>query len=138
MNQTPPGYWVISDTAFPRCTNQLNHRIFASMKKGDQLPGFPLTFPQLKLLNEQLVSAQQSAEWGMQAVQGSFSRMKLPLPATDHLFRAKVLELWVWLHQVRCQSVHINQTQAVYQSVKEEHVLLGQSFHQMLFPDIQH
>ena len=138
INQTPPGYRVISDTAFPRCTNRLNYRILAPMKKGDLLPKCPVTFAWLKLLNEQLVSARQAAEWGMRAVHGSFSRLKLPLPATDHSFRAEVLELCVRLHQVQCRSVHINQTQAVYQLVEEEHVLLGRSFHQMLFPDIQH
>jgi hypothetical protein len=137
MNNTPPGYRVISDTAFPRCTDRLDYRILAPMKRGDRLPDCPIEFARLKVLNEQLVSARQAAEWGMRAIQGSFSRLKLPLPASDHEFRAEVLELCVRLHQVRCRSVRINQTQIVYQSVEDEHVILARSFHEMLFPDIQ-
>jgi hypothetical protein len=109
----------------------------APMKRGNCLPACPVEFAWLKVLNKQLVSARQAAEWGMRAIQGSFSRLKLPLPATNHEFQAEVIELCVRLHQVRCQSVHINQTQIVYQSVEDDYCILAQSFHDMLFPDIQ-
>ncbi|OAV94304.1 hypothetical protein PTTG_00052 [Puccinia triticina 1-1 BBBD Race 1] len=137
MNKTPPGYQVISDTAFQCCTDRLDYRILAPMKRGDWLPEDPVDFARLKVLNKQLVSARQAAEWGMHAIQGLFSRLKLPLPPTDHEFREEFLELCVRLHQVRCWSVHINQTQIVYQAVEDEHVILGRLFHQMLFPDSQ-
>jgi hypothetical protein len=107
------------------------------MKRGDCLPECPIEFARLKVLKEQLVLARQAAEWGMRAIQGSFSRLKLPLPASDHEFQAEVLELCVRLHQVRCRSVHINQTQIAYQSVEDEHIILARSFHEILFPDIQ-
>ena len=107
------------------------------MKRGDRVPQDPREYARLKLFNEQLVSARQAAEWGMRSIQGSFSRLKLPLPATDHEFRAQVLELAVWLHQVRCRSVRINQTQSVYAAVETDCNQLGQAFHDMLFPDIQ-
>jgi hypothetical protein len=102
MTNTPPGYRVISDTAFPRCTDQLDYCIMAPMKRGNCLPACPVEFARLKVLNKQLVSARQAAEWGLRAIQGSFSRLKLPLPATNHEFRAEVIELCVQLHQVRC------------------------------------
>ena len=137
MHETPAGYRIISDTAFPRCTNRLDHRTLAPKKKGDKLPDCPVEFAQLRILNDQLVSARQAAEWGMRAIQGSFSRLKLPLPGTDHEFRAEVLELCVRLHQVRCRSVKINQTHHVYEHFDDNHVILGQAFHNMLFPDIQ-
>ena len=84
------------------------------MKRGDRVPDLPQSFVMQKLLNKQLVSARQAAEWGMQAMQGSFARLKLPLPATDHQFRAEVIELAVRLHQLRCRAVGINQTRLVY------------------------
>ena len=136
MYDTPPGYRLINDTAFPRCTNRLDYRILAPMKRGDCVPDSPWTFARQKILNEQLVSARQAAEWGMRALQGSFARLKLPLPATEHQFQAEVIELAVRVHQLRCQAVGINQTRLVYQQVKEENGLLSQDFRMMLFGDI--
>ena len=137
LNDTPVGYQIISDTAFPRRTNRLENRILAPMKKGDWLPSSPRSYLRLKLLNEQLVSARQAAKWGMRSIQGSFGRLKLPLPATNHHYRAKVLELAICLHQIRCRSVRINQTQTVYESVECEAEILSRSFHNMLFSTIQ-
>jgi hypothetical protein len=84
LNDTLPGFHILADTAFPCCTNQLDYCILAPKKKGDRLPTNPREFAQLKVLNEQVVSARQAEEWGMRAIQGSFSRLKLPLPATNH------------------------------------------------------
>jgi hypothetical protein len=93
QHNTPHGYRVISDTAFPRVTNRLGYRIVAPAKRGDKLPKDSIQFAHLKVFNEQLVSACQAAEWGMRSIQGSFSRLKLPMPASDHEYRAQILEL---------------------------------------------
>ena len=137
LHNTPDGYRVISDTAFPRCTNRLNYRIVAPFKKGDRLPLEAREYAQLKVFNDQLVSARQAAEWGMRALQGSFGRLKLPMPATDHNYQAEVLELAICLHQVRCCGVRINQTQHVYEAVEKEYNLIGRKFHRMLFSQIE-
>ena len=107
------------------------------MKRGDRVPDSPRAFARQKILNEQLVSACQAAEWGMRAIQGSFARLKLPLPATNHQFCAEVIELAVCVHQLRCQSVSINQTCLVYQQVEDEHHQLARDFREMVFGDIQ-
>jgi hypothetical protein len=73
----------------------------------------------------------------MRSLQGSFSRLKLPLPSSNHKSRADIIHLDVRLHQLRCRLVGINQTATVYQEVKDEFQLLGRIFHKMLFPDIQ-
>ncbi|KAI7948640.1 hypothetical protein MJO29_010305 [Puccinia striiformis f. sp. tritici] len=137
LHDTPEGYRVINDTAFPRVTKRLDYQIVAPSKRGDRLPTNPVDFTQLKLFNDELVSARQAAEWGMRSIQGSFSRLKLPLPAADHEYRAEVIELAVRLHQVKCQSVGINQTQTVYQTVESENRILARTFHRMLFSQIQ-
>jgi hypothetical protein len=102
LNDTPPGLRCLADTAFPRCTNRLDYQILAPKKKGDRLPTDPTEFARLKVLNEQVVSARQAAEWGMRSLQGSFSRLKLPLPASDHKSRADIIHLAVRLHQLCC------------------------------------
>jgi hypothetical protein len=110
----------------------------APMKRVDWVPDDPREFAQLKKRIEQLVSACQAAEWGMRAIQGSFSRLELPIiPALDHKFCAEVIELAVKLHQLQCQSVGINQTARVYQKVEDDFLPLSQSFHNMMFPEIQ-
>ncbi|KAA1074377.1 hypothetical protein PGT21_003196 [Puccinia graminis f. sp. tritici] len=57
LDNTPPGYRILSDTAFPQKSERIEHRILAPAKKGDRLPSTPRSFSRLKLLNEQVVSA---------------------------------------------------------------------------------
>jgi len=137
LHDTPAGYRVISDTAFPWVTNQLDYRIVAPLKKGNRLPQLPQSYARLKVFNQQLVSARQAAEWGMRSLQGLFSRLKLPLPAKDHQYRAEILELAVRMHQVQCRTVRINQTQRVYEDIQNECHILSRAFYRMLFSDIQ-
>ena len=72
----------------------------------------------------------------MRAMQGSFLGLKLPLPVTDHEFHADFIELAIFLHQVRCCSIGINETQMVYQKVEDKQALLTQDFDQMIFGEI--
>ncbi|KAH9449507.1 hypothetical protein Pst134EB_020335 [Puccinia striiformis f. sp. tritici] len=131
-----PGSWHDSNIA-SQLYHKLLHNTPEGYRRGDQLPTDPVEFARLKLFNDQLVSARQAAEWGMRSIQGSFSRLKLPLPAADHKYRAEVIELAVRLHQVKCRSVGINQTQTVYQTVESENRMLAGTFHRMLFSQIQ-
>ncbi|KAI7944016.1 hypothetical protein MJO28_011544 [Puccinia striiformis f. sp. tritici] len=137
LNHTPPGYRIISDTVFPRKSESLQSRILAPVKRGDRLPETPQTFSRMKFLNEQLVSARQAAEWGMRALQGSFARLKLPMPAADHEQRLCILQTVCHLHQLRCCMVHINQTATVYDLVWDENHILCRRFHRLLFKDIE-
>jgi hypothetical protein len=137
IDNTPPGYRILSDTAFPRKSEMIENRILAPAKKGDRLPSTPRSFSRLKLLNEQVVSARQAAEWGMNSLQGSFARLKLPLPASNHQFRFDLLQCVVRLHQIRTRLVGINQTRTVYKGVWDECAMLCRQFHRMLFSDIE-
>ncbi|KAA1074568.1 hypothetical protein PGT21_010309 [Puccinia graminis f. sp. tritici] len=137
LERTPPGYRIISDMAFPRKSERIQARILAPAKRGDRLPRESVEFARLQLLNEQLFSARQAAQWGMRSIQGSFGRLKMPLPATDHQYQADLLQIACRLHQLRCRSVGINQTATVYQSVWDDNNLLCRDFHRMLFADIQ-
>ncbi|EFP88872.2 uncharacterized protein PGTG_14211 [Puccinia graminis f. sp. tritici CRL 75-36-700-3] len=137
LNHTPDGYRIISDTAFPRKSQRLQRRILAPVKRGDRLPETPRSFSRMKLLNEEVVLARQAAEWGMRSLQGSFARLKLPMPAADHSQRLRILQAVCFLHQLRCRMVHINQTATVYDAVWDEHQVLSRRFHNLLFKDIE-
>ncbi|OAV94269.1 hypothetical protein PTTG_07434 [Puccinia triticina 1-1 BBBD Race 1] len=137
LDNTPKGFQILSDTAFPRKSEQLQSRILAPAKRGHRLPSSPGSYARLKVLNEQIVKARQAAEWGMHSLQGSFARLKLPLPASDHQFHADVLQVLCRLHQLRCCMVKINQTQTVYNSVWDELHVVSREFHKMLFKDIE-
>jgi hypothetical protein len=126
---TPQGYWILSDTAFARKAKHMDQRILAPVKRGDQLPETPRSYSRLKVLNDQVVSARQAAEWGMHSIQGSFALLKLPLPADDHQYRFNVLQAVCRLHQILCRLVGINQTQSVYRTVWDEQHTLSREFH---------
>ncbi|OAV98490.1 hypothetical protein PTTG_05913 [Puccinia triticina 1-1 BBBD Race 1] len=86
LERTPPGYWIISNTAFPRKSKRLQSLILAPVKRGDSLPTNSLDSARLQLLNEQLVSAHQAAKWGMQLIQGLIAQLKILLPASNHQY----------------------------------------------------
>ena len=48
IHNTPLGYHIISDTAFPWCTNWLNYQIVAPMKNGDGVLANPCEYSKLK------------------------------------------------------------------------------------------
>ncbi|KAA1113037.1 hypothetical protein PGT21_019229 [Puccinia graminis f. sp. tritici] len=137
LERTPVGYRVISDTAFPRKNESIQRRILAPVKCGDRLPSSPHAYATLRTRNKEIVSARQAAEWGMRSLQGSFARLKLPLPADNHGFRLKLLQVVSRLHQVRCRLVGINQTRTVYASVWDDYQILYRDFHKMLFAEIE-
>jgi hypothetical protein len=73
----------------------------------------------------------------MHSIQGSFSWLKLPLPASNHPFWFDVLQVVSQLHQLQCWMVEINQTRTVYDAVWDEQQTLCRAFHKMLFSDIE-
>ncbi|OAV89955.1 hypothetical protein PTTG_07006 [Puccinia triticina 1-1 BBBD Race 1] len=137
LNHTPKGYRIISDTAFPRKSERLQWQILALVKCGDRLHETPRSFLRIKLLNKEVVLARRAAEWGMWSLQGSFSRLKLTMPAADHAQRMWILQAVCYLHQIQCRMVHINQTATVYDTVWDKHQVLSQRFHNLLFRDIK-
>ncbi|KZO98214.1 hypothetical protein CALVIDRAFT_544824 [Calocera viscosa TUFC12733] len=114
----------------------------ASIKSKIQMPlksGARTNRSQLPFL-DQLVSFRQSAEWGMQAIQGSFGRLCLPFDANDAHGRHNLLETVFRLHQIRVRLVGINQLKNVYEPIWSETKELKQvwgSLHDMFFPDIR-
>jgi hypothetical protein len=134
---TPSPYYLIADTAFPNSATDIRGRIKTPPKSNFiSYPNDVQSAREFRTFNEQLVSARQAAEWGMQALQGSFGRLKLPMPAEDSRYRYIVLETCVRLHNVRARCVGINQIKTVYEEVWKSGGEYTE-FEEMLFKDIK-
>ncbi|KAA1473663.1 hypothetical protein DENSPDRAFT_780286 [Dentipellis sp. KUC8613] len=112
--RTPPGYYIVADTAFPRGTSQIEGRIRAPLKVGHQLEGTPMEIAERLAFDREILSYRQTAEWGMRALQGSFGRLRVPLNISHIPKRADILELCLRLHNLRTLKVGINQIRTVY------------------------
>jgi hypothetical protein len=136
--QTPEGYYLIADTAFPRGTDDILGRIRKPLKSGQRIRGNPAEIDERLLYDRQLLSYRQTAEWGMRSMQGSFGRLRVPLEINHKGRRGNLLETCVRLHNLRTRRVGINQIRSVYmkrwtQNVEQEEV--WKNFENMLFSD---
>jgi hypothetical protein len=116
-DQTPEGYYLVTDTVFPCGTNQILGRIRAPLKAGTTLPDNPAERAAVKAFDCQLLSYHQTAEWDNRAIQGMFGHLQVPLPInyTDH--RGDILECCSQLYNVCAQRVGFNQICTVYMPI---------------------
>ncbi|KAI0047508.1 hypothetical protein FA95DRAFT_1662926 [Auriscalpium vulgare] len=136
LEQTPSGYFLVADTAFPRGTNEIRGRIRAAMKAGQSLPQDKEARDQLLKFDRQLLSYRQTAEWGMRTIQGSFGRLRIPLEIENGARRGDLLEVCVRLHNLRTLRVGINQIRSVYVPIwKTDDQGVWDGFGDMLFSE---
>jgi hypothetical protein len=136
MSKASDGYYLIRDTAFPTA-RELSGLIRTPPKRNFMhYPDDAAACRRFIAFNKQLVSARQAAEWGMSCLQGSFGRLKLPLPAEDNHYRFMVLKICAHLHNIRTRLEGIHQIATVY---KKEWKSGGEytEFKEMLFGDIK-
>jgi hypothetical protein len=113
-HQTPPGYYLVADTAFPRRLQRIAGRIHASMKVGQTLTGTRKEIDDAINFNRQLLSYRQTAKWGNCGLLGSFGRLRIPLEVNFANHRADLLETCARLFCLRSRRVGLNQIQSVY------------------------
>ncbi|KAG7092853.1 hypothetical protein E1B28_009168 [Marasmius oreades] len=113
----PEGYYLVSDTAFPHSTSSISGKIKAPLKAGEHVPSDPAEQAELLAFNHQLLSYQQTPEWGMRAMQGSFGRLWIPLPIGSKEDHFRLLEICCRLFNIRANCVGINQIKSVYMPV---------------------
>ena len=138
--RTPNGFYLVADTAFPRGDAALRRGGFirAPMKAGEILHMTQEELQAAVKFDNQLLSCRQAAEWGMRTIQGSFGRLRMPLPIGDTRARANLIEICVRLSNVRARLVGISQIKAVFMPIwKEEDGKLWDSFETMLFGQIR-
>ena len=63
--RTPKGYYLVTDTAFPKGTDEVAGRIKSPMKSGARLPSDLNAQKAALAFDWQLLSFRQTAEWGM-------------------------------------------------------------------------
>ncbi|KAF5383062.1 hypothetical protein D9615_004821 [Tricholomella constricta] len=138
-HHVPDGYFLVADTAFPRGTVSIHGKIRAPMKGGEYIPADPIEQEQALLVNRQLLSYRQTAEWGMRMLQGSFGRLRVPLPISSEEKRKELLEICVRLSNVRARCVGINQIREVYMPTwrASEDDKLWTRLGEMVFGDIR-
>ena len=72
LHNTPEGSYLVADTAFPHGTSHVSGKIKAPLKQGDHLSSNLFLRTEQLAFDQQLQSYQQTAKWGMHALQGAF------------------------------------------------------------------
>ena len=114
--ETPDGYRIVADSAFPAGHNRIAGKILVPLKAGEPLPKDPARRKYLLQLSRSILSYRQTAEWGMRELQGSFGRLRIPLEIEDMERRGDLIESCFRLHNLRTRLVGINQIRNVYVS----------------------
>jgi len=136
-DRTPPGFYLVADTAFPHGTDTVEGRIKAPLKTGDKLQGTQASIEHRLAFDRQLLSYQQTAEWGNHALKQSFSRLCIPLPVQCARRRADILEICIRGHCLHTRKVGRNQIQTVYQPIWSEAGIFPLDFHNTLFSELR-
>jgi len=89
----------------------------------------------MEKFDRQLLSYRQTAEWGNRTIQGTFGRLRVPLPINYGDLRADILESCIQLCNLRTRSVGYNQTRTVYKDVWSDEENLWLSFEHMIFSE---
>lgn len=129
----------MANTGFPRGTASIAGKIRAPLKGGEFVPQDPLARDALLRFNRQLLSYRQTAEWGMRTIQGSFGRLRVPLPIASDKSRRRLLENCCRLTNLRARRVGISQIRSVYMPVwkASEDEQLWLDLGNMMFGDIR-
>lgn len=138
-NETPDGFRLVADSAFPQGHDRVAGKILVPLKAGQQLPIDAHQRAHTLQLSRSVLSYRQTAEWGMRELQGSFGRLRIPLGTDDMDQRGDLLETCFRLHNLRTQLVGINHIKNVYVPIwcegSGERVWKG--FEEILFADQQ-
>ena len=111
---TPDGFYLVADTAFPHGAQDIHGCIAAPIKSGQRFRGTQQEIEAHFAYDRELLSYRQTAEWGMRSIQGSFGRLRIPLPIDDEHLRADLLECIFRLHQLRTRRIGYNEIREVY------------------------
>ena len=100
-------YALCVDQGFPRSGDLLD-RFVGPMSKKMKKKLAPALAEYLLPLHEKYISLRQASEWGMRALQGSFSRLKSRLPSNAEK-RGRIILSIILLHNFRTHYVGLNQ-----------------------------
>jgi hypothetical protein len=138
QNETPDGFYLVADTAFPRGAVEIEGRIMAPIKSGQRLRGTDDEIEERFAYDRELLSFRQTAEWGMRSIQGSFGQLRMPLQINDKDARGDLLEICFRLHNLRTRRIGYNEIEKVYmpewrKTLDDEEI--WNQFEEMVFGD---
>ena len=114
-DHTPPDYYIVADTAFPRGVEVIDGHIRAPFKAGQFLQGTQEEIEYSMAFDHDLLSYRQTAEWGNRAIKSCWGRLTVPLEVAHKEQCANLLEICVRGHCLRTSWVGLNQIQSVYE-----------------------
>jgi hypothetical protein len=115
-------YALCVDQGFPR-SGDLHDRFVGPMSKKMKKKLSPELAAYLLPLHERYISLRQASEWGMRALQGTFSRLKSRL-TSDAEKRRKIIFSVILLHNFRTEIVGLNQIATVFNPHYEQYINL--------------
>lgn len=139
LKEIPDGFYLAADTGFPQGGQTVAGKIRVPLKSGNHISADPGQQDAILEYNRNLVSYRQTAEWGMRALQGSFGRLRVPLPISSSHARTRLLETCCRLTNIRARMVGISQIRQVYMPIwrASEDERLWLRLGDMMFRDIQ-
>ena len=114
-DHTPPNYYLVADTAFPRGADTIADHIRAPLKAGQFLEGTQDEIEYRMAFDRQLLSYRQTAEWGNRAIKACWSRLCVPLEVKHKQRQGDLLEICVRGHCLCTLHVGLNQIKTVYE-----------------------
>jgi hypothetical protein len=114
---TDEPFCVVADSAFSRL-NDLNLKIIKPLRVNERFRDHEHR-QRCEAISAAVVNVRQAAEWGMRALQGSFSRLLTRLDV-DEQKRGRVIELCIHLYNLRCRRVGLNQIRNVFKGLKND------------------
>ena len=120
-SHTPAGYAILGDSAFVTDVRCTNGKVLRGRKSNEKkgIPQSAVLAAVDILLQRAMPSERQSAEWGIRAIKGPFSRLKVPLPA-DSMKRLRLIQTCCHLYNFRVRFVGLNQIRSTYADDNEE------------------
>lgn len=116
-------YALCVDQGFPR-SGDLHGRFVGPMTRRMRRKLSPEIAEYLIPLHEKYISLRQASEWGMRALQGTFSRLKSRL-TSDGRKRNKIILSIVLLHNFRTEFVGLNQIASVFNPHYDQYINLS-------------
>jgi len=94
LSDLPPAFKVLCDSAFQAASGTtVGGRLLKASGVQDLLA--------ITNLDAAITFCRQAAEWGNHILQGAFSRLRMPLPASDDLYRFRLISCCIMLLNVR-------------------------------------
>ena len=121
--ETLGSYALCVDQAFSR-TGECFEKFVGPISIDARRKIAPVLRNNIKKKISKYISLRQAAEWGMKALQGTFTRIKARLPS-DGQIRKRIIGCVIFLHNFRTELMGINQITTVFNKEYQQLIQVG-------------